>query len=81
MRVVALCSSAGAPRVRIGGVEEAVELCLREVGDEAGQRVAFRGRGRGLPITAVPTTMPSVSKATSVWLRFGSLTRRGCSTR
>jgi hypothetical protein len=39
------------------------------------------GAGRGLPITAVPTTTPSVSNATSVRLRFGSLTTRGCSTR
>ena len=68
--------------VRVGGVEEAVELRLasRSATKPASESPSA-GAGSGLPITAVPTTMPSVSKATSVRLRLGSLTRRGCSTR
>ena len=48
MRVVAPLSSAAAVARGIGGVEETVELGLREVGDEAGERIAFHRRGQRL---------------------------------
>ena len=48
MRVVAPLQQRCRRRVRVGGVEEAVELGLREVGDEAGERVAFHRRGQRL---------------------------------
>ena len=53
----------------------------RQVGLEAVQRVAFDRSPGGLPITAVPTTMPSVSKATCVRLPLGSVTQPGWRTR
>ena len=54
---------------------------LGQVGVEAIQRVALDRFRRGLPITAVPTTMPSASKATAVRLPLGSVISQGWSTR
>jgi hypothetical protein len=48
MRVVASRSSAGGTGVRVGRSEEGVELRLREVGDEAAERVALRRCGQRL---------------------------------
>ena len=53
---------------------------LVQVGREPQQGIA-RLRRSALPITAVPTTMPSASKTTSARLPLGSVTRRGWSTR
>ena len=68
--------------VRVG--KGIVEMCesggLVQIGVEPDQRVAL-GFALALPITAVPTTMPSASKATAARLPFGSVIRRGCSTR
>ena len=35
----------------------------------------------GLPITAVPATIPRTSKLTAAWLRLGSVMSTGWSTR
>ena len=79
---------AAGPARRRGGRprRRCVALGWGQVSGKTVQRIAFRGEslageGWGFPITAVPATMPSVSKATAAWLRLGSLTRRGCSTR
>ena len=50
---------------------------LGQVGLEALQRISFDRAGSGLPMTAVPTTMPRVSKATRVRLPFGSVIQYG----
>ena len=48
MRVVASLQQRGRDGVRVRGVEESVELGLREVGDETVERVAFGRRGQRL---------------------------------
>ena len=70
------------------GLAEEPQLVRRSaspvLGDRGGVEVWFERRvdpvselSSALPITAVPTTMPSASKATSVRLRLGSVTSRG----
>ena len=77
MRVVALRAGPVADTCRSTASMKS-SSCAGQVGREAGQRVAFDGRGRRLTHDGRAHHQAQRVESDSVRLRFGSLTRRGC---